>query len=411
MTPFAGASFARALLVSSALVLLGGCSSTIELQEPPKEPLNSELTLAMQWTIKQSSMPNLDTRGLDIAQDDKVIFVANTQGYLTKLLKQPQSRWTDQVVWETQFDEVLTAGPTLDEKFDRVLLGTAKGRLKAIDGQTGQLQWQQPLSSEVLGRPLLHKDVIFTRTVDGKVYALNRAEGSVIWVAEHQMPTLSLRGAPEIIANDNQVFVAWETGIVQALSRSSGELIWESRVAVPSGRTDLERMVDIQANLVLHDGVLYALGFHGKMAAINPQNGNFIFVNELSGYRDFVIDDEAVYLVDENDVLYALDAKSGASLWRQESMKGRFIGDLAFYKDQLLLTDSWGYVHWVNKVQGTVSSRFKHSNDYGDGNKIVRVRVDGEVIYLFDAEGQIRRYQVRTSDLATFTKQHGDGWF
>lgn len=395
-----------AIFMSSALV---GCSSTIKLEEPPKAQLDSELTMDLQWQIEQAAMPNGDTRGLVIEDSTDKVFVANSQGFLTVLLKDNLSRWTDQVVWEQRFDEVITAGPKLDGS--NLYIGTAKGRLKALNPRNGEMQWQVQLSSEVLGKPTVLGDAVYTRTVDGKVYALNRRDGKVIWVSEHQMPSLSLRGAPEVLPTENLVFVAWETGIVQALSTVSGELQWEARIAVPAGRTDLERMVDVQSNLVLHDGILYALGFHGKLAAINPQNGNFVFVKEVSGFRDFVLDEQAIYLVDENDVLYAFDNKSGAQLWKQQSMKNRFVGDLALYQDQLLVTDGWGYVHWFNKLQGTEQSRYQHSNEYGDGDKIVRAKVDGDIVYLFDEQGLISRYKVRQSDLAEFQNKYGTSWY
>lgn len=398
--------FLAAIFMSGALV---GCTSTIKLEEPPKAQLDSELTMDLQWQLEQAAMPNGDTRGLAIEQSADKVFVANSQGFLTALHKDNQSRWTDQVVWENRFEEVITAGPTLDGS--NLYIGTAKGRLKALNPRNGAMHWQAQLSSEVLGTPTVFGESVYTRTVDGKIYALNRRDGKVIWASEHQMPSLSLRGAPEVLPTDEFVFVAWETGIVQALSRVSGELQWEARIAIPSGRTDLERMVDVQSNMVLQDGVLYALGFHGKLAAINPQNGNFVFVKEVSGFRDFVLDEKSIYLVDENDVLYAFDNKSGVQLWKQQSMKNRFVGDLEIFKEQLLVTDGWGYVHWFNKVQGTEQSRYQHSNEYGDGNKIVRVEVDGDIIYLFDAEGLISSYKVRASDLAQFREEFGDTWY
>ncbi|MBO1927727.1 outer membrane protein assembly factor BamB [Thiomicrorhabdus sp. 6S2-11] len=395
-----------AIFMSSTLV---GCSSTIKLEEPPKAQLDSELTMDLQWQIEQADMPNGDTRGLAIEQSADKVFVANSQGFITALQKDNQSRWTDQVLWENRFDEVITAGPSLDGS--NLYIGTAKGRLKALNPRNGEMHWQVQLSSEVLGKPTVLGDAVYTRTVDGKVYALNRRDGKVIWVSEHQMPSLSLRGAPEVLPTADMVFVAWETGIIQALSTVSGELQWEARIAIPSGRTDLERMVDVQANMLVQDGVLYALGFHGKLAAINPANGNFVFIKEVSGFRDFVVDEQSIYLVDENDVLYAFDNKSGTQLWKQQSMKNRFVGDLEMYKDQLLVTDAWGYVHWFNKLQGTEQSRYQHSNEYGDGDKIVRAEVDGDSVYLFDGDGLISRYLVRPSNLAQFRKEYGDTWY
>lgn len=330
--PF-GKSSVLALAVAG-LLSVSGCSSTLELQEPKMEPLESPLQLSAQWVVYQGALDKHDTKALTIATYDNLIFVANNNGRMVAIDRNSPRKGEDSIVWQTGFSERIISGPVLDN--GHLLIGTDKGHVKALDAQSGKLLWQTQLSSEVLSSAFVQGDKLFTRTGDGKVYALSRNTGEVIWTSEHQMPKLSLRGAPQVIANDEMVFVAWESGIVQALQAQSGELLWESRVAIPSGRTDLERMVDIQANLVLKDNVLYALGYHGKFVAINIETGNFLFVNEISGYRDFVVGEQVIYLVDEDDVLMALDLYSGTQLWKQNTMKGRMLNDLSLHNNQLI---------------------------------------------------------------------------
>lgn len=391
----------RLILIGVWAAILVACSAPKMVTEPTiLTPLDSHYTLQKQWQIKTETMPNRDSEGLFFAEDAHHLYVASATGYLVSLQKKNSSRWTDQVIWESKFSAPIVSGPA--KAGSSLFIGTAKGQLIAISTLDGHQLWQTQLSSEVMSYPLIIDQRIITRTVDGKLYAVNITNGDVLWVAEHQMPSLSLRGAPAVIYQEGTLYVAWESGTVQALSAKSGALLWETRIAVPKGRTDLERMVDIQARLVIQDNRLFALGFHGKLVSINPENGNFYFVKEVSGYRDFVVDDRAIYVVDDEDIIHAFDLSNGTKIWRQEAFKRRLVGDLNLYKDELLVVDGWGYVHWINKVQGIESSRFKHSNDYGDGNRILRVKVEGTALTLLDDEGVITRYSVKPSNLAQF---------
>lgn len=391
------------LLALSSLLLVAGCSSTIELKEPPMTPIESEFKLVQSWKVFQGSLDQHDAEALVFANNGQTFFVANNNGVVSAISAQNQSRWQDQIIWQAKFADRIISGPVLDS--DELIVGSDKGRVRLLNAQTGQVIWQTQVSSEVLSAATVDQGKVYVRTSDGKVYALNRTSGEVVWTSEHQMPSLSFRGSPKIIASDNLVFVAWESGMVQALLAQSGELVWESRVAIPSGRTDLERMVDIQANLVLKDQTLYALGYHGKFVAINIDTGNFLFVKELSGYRDFIVADQVVYVVDEQDVIQALDRFTGTALWKQNSMKGRGLNDLHLHQENLVVADYWGYIHWFNAVQGTEFARVKHSNEYGDGNRISQMSVEEDVLLVVDETGELTRYQIDKSNLLQFREE------
>ncbi|QCU90587.1 outer membrane protein assembly factor BamB [Thiomicrorhabdus sediminis] len=392
--------------VFSTAGLLNGCSTPKPLVEPYMAPMESDVSIDKNWQVKLDSLPNRDVRGIAFSETDTAVFIATETGHLAALKKDNQSRWVDQVIWQSQLDSPIVSGPTLHG--EQLLVGTSKGQMIALSAESGEYLWQKQLSSEVMSKAVIAEGKIFTRTVDGKLYALDSKTGDDIWVIEHQMPSLSLRGAPAVVYNDGKLFIGWESGSIQGLSAKSGERLWETRIAVPRGRTDLERMVDVQANLVFNDGYLYALGYHGRLAAINPDNGNFYFLKEVSGYRDFVVDDKGLYVVDENDVLYGFDKISGAQLWKQEAFKNRLVGDLSLFEDKLLAVDAWGYLHWMNKVQGIEIGRAKHSNDYGDGNRILRVMNENKRTYLLDDEGVITSYNVKPSNLRLFKDEHGE---
>ncbi|NPA72207.1 MAG: outer membrane protein assembly factor BamB, partial [Gammaproteobacteria bacterium] len=378
----------RLALLGFLTVALSACSTPKVMKEPTiLAPVESSVTLKKNWQFKTESMPNKDSEGLFFAEDSTYVYAASTQGHLVSLLKSEQGRWMDQVAWQTKFASQIVSGPA--KSGNQLIIGTAKGQVFSVAADTGQIGWQTQLSSEVMSHAVISDQKVFTRTVDGNVYALSLKTGEIVWTAAHQMPSLSLRGSPPVVVYDNTLFIGWDSGTIQALSAKSGALLWETRVAVPKGRTDLERMVDVQAGLVIKQDRLFALGYHGKLVSIDPRTGNFYFVNEVSGYRDLAVDDSHLYVVDDRDILHAFDLVSGAPVWKQTAFKGRLVGDLLLSQGELLVVDAWGYLHWVNPIQGIESSRFKHSNEYGDGNRILRIKAEGNTLTVLDDEGVI----------------------
>lgn len=388
--------------VSLIILALGltACSSSKVVRVPTAlTPLDSPLQIDRNWQIQMNAMRNSE-EGLNIAQNLNAVFVADSTGMVSAFKKDNQSRWTDQVIWQSQIDEKVISGPVLAE--GRLVVGTSKGKVVAISAEDGQVIWQTQVSSEVLSRAVIADGKIFTRTVDGMLYELSLETGRVVWVKEYQIPNLSLRGAAPVLYHDNVVYIGWETGKVEAVSAESGNTIWEARVAIPRGRTDLERMVDVQSALVLKNDRLIALGYHGKLAAISLESGNLYYSQEVSGYRDFIADDQAIYVVDEDDVIHAYDISNGTELWSQVGLKYRNLSDLIGYKDMILAIDGFGYIHWLDKVHGTIIGRVKHSNDYGDEDNVVHAMLDGDTLYILDSKGTVNSYRITKSDLIEF---------
>lgn len=384
----------------AALVWLNGCGTTSQTTRiaTPLQPIESPFDLVLQWQLVADKMSPADGRGLNIAQDEERVFMGSSSGLLTALWKANKSRSTDQVAWQILFEPGVVAGPTVAD--DRLILGTSKGDVIALSPQDGRQLWQARLNSEVVSKPVVSQGRVLVRTNDGRLVSLNANTGEVIWVAEHQMPTLFLRGSAPVLVDGARVYIGRESGYVEALSFATGEKIWEARIAIPSGRTDLERMVDIQAALVLDGGRLFALSYNGRMVALNRLNGNFLWVKDIAGYRDFIMYNQVLYLVDSDDVVRALDPNTGIEYWAQSGLKFRQVGDLAIDTQvesdaQIRLTDARGYIHWLNAKDGGFSARFKHANHLDMGQHILELQQEGQRYYVLDSEGTMSAYDIR----------------
>jgi outer membrane protein assembly factor BamB len=380
------------LLVSS--VFLTACSSNPELVEPPLKPLMSQVAMKKLWQVKHERFSHNDYKSVLLSEKDQIIYTVSTSGMLSATQSQPKSAWNDQIVWQSKLNEVVTSGPTVLN--DRLIIGTAKGRLKAFNKFTGTLEWQVSLATEVVSVPVVANNKIFAQTGDGRLYALNADDGEVVWQVQHALPEISLRGAPAPLVVEGKVFVAWASGKIQALDEKSGVLLWESRVALPQGRTVLERLVDVQSSMVFENGYLYAAAYHGKLVAINPQTGNFAFVKDMSAIRDFVVTESRLFIVSDDDVIHAFDAKSGLPVWQQEALKGRGVGDLYLSGDALITSDRWGYIHWFNTVQGVQTGRVKHAS-HNQGVSVARLKIKENHLFIYDSEGVLSKYLIETN--------------
>ncbi len=384
------------------LIILQSCTQPKKVRVPTslvKMNIISPYSVDLQWQLSSSNLSHADSEGLLLTLSKKNLYFANLNGLVTSAFIADKGFWSSQVDWRREFNESITSGPVLAKK--SLIIGTSKANLMLLNAKNGNILWKTELSSEVLSSTVLADDdtinnTVYTRTVDGKLYSLNIITGKINWVIDHQLPKLSLRGIAPITYYEGTIYVGWETGKVEAIDAITGESKWQTQILVPKGRTDIEKLVDLQAELVVKNGILYALGYRGKLAAINLYNGSLFWAKEVSGHQNFIVDDNALYLVDEDDVLRAYDLLNGTMRWKQANFKYRQLADLAFYEDKyLFLADGLGYFHWIDKLNGTQIARAKYKAPESFSQQAIRVLVVNSQIFMMDSQGYISVYKVK----------------
>jgi outer membrane protein assembly factor BamB len=253
-------------------------------------------------------------------------------------------------------------------------------------------------------------DTIVAHALDGSISAISRTDGSVLWRHLEKVPSLSLRGSSKpLIVGGDRVVVGNASGQVIALNLHNGNLLWRATIATPRGRTDLERMVDVDAELAAADGVIYASAFQGNVAAIDAASGQLIWTREIPSQSGIVLDERALYLSDSSSNVWALSRRNGATLWKQDKMQHRALGIPAQQGRYLVLGDFAGYLHWLDKEDGDLAARvrvrtfFEHfpvedesSDDryVEDRSLLVSPLVEGTRVYGFDQRGTLDAYDV-----------------
>jgi outer membrane protein assembly factor BamB len=352
-----------AVLGTAAFIALAGCADK-EI-DPPAELVDivAKRTVHRSWSAGlggDSERMRLALRPMVV---DGKVYAASHDGEVVALSADNGKR-----LWVAKTKLALSAGPEVEGGL--VGLGSSDGDIVALDASNGAERWRKSIGSEVLSRPLIANDVVVIRTVDGHVEGMAVTDGSQRWAVDEQVPRLTLRGtAPPVLAGD-RIICGFDNGKVLAIDPRNGDVLWDAVVNAPHGRTELERLADIDSPARVAGDDIFVVGFQGRVAMLALDSGQIWWARDASSYRGFTMDDENIYLTNADSVVVAMKRSDGAVIWEQDAMKRRGLTAPALDGDALVVGDFEGYVHWLDKATGEIVARQKT-----DGERITNAAV------------------------------------
>jgi outer membrane protein assembly factor BamB len=373
-------------------VALGGCGGrSKDASEPPAELTQFEQTLDVVrvWSSKVGGKSERLRLGLRPATDGARIFAGAYDGQVASF-----DAVTGDKVWSIETELPLTAGPGFADGL--LAFGTANGDLIALDAATGQERWRETIGSEILASPAVGSGVVAVRTVDGRLRGFSAANGMMLWAVEQNLPTLTLRGNTAPRVSGTLVVSGFNNGRVAAYEIANGDAAWEVAIANPTGRSELERLVDVSAGLSIVGNDVYVVGYHGRAVGIDLETGVVLWQQELSSYAGLGADINNVYVTSDFDAVVALDRQAGTQLWRQEALRLRDLTAPTRYANTLVVGDFEGYVHWLSPDNGEFLARERAA-----GQRISAAPlVVGQNVYVQGDDGTIAAYTVRRDEEA-----------
>ncbi|MCG6887185.1 MAG: outer membrane protein assembly factor BamB [Proteobacteria bacterium] len=314
---------------------------------------------------------------------------------------------TGETIWQTNLDLPLSTGPVIID--GRLYTGSSQGNLVALDPKDGHELWRTQVSSEILAPPAGEEGIIVVRSVDGRVTGLDGATGKRRWVVDTPVPLLSLRGTSAPVISEGIVLVGSDSGKLFAMTLIDGTVLWEVQIAEATGRSELERMIDIDATPVVVDGVIYVVTYQGRLVTVQMETGRILWARDISSYTGMTVDKSLVYLSDSESRIWALNRFNGATLWRQDKLLRRSVTAPILKNDYLVVGDYNGYVHWIEKQDGKLVARKRVEAGYylfnseakeldkifpKDNNILVAPLAEDNLIVAVDRLGNIRGYKL-----------------
>jgi outer membrane protein assembly factor BamB len=282
-----------------------------------------------------------------------------------------------------------SGGPTAQG--DLVVVGGLDGQVHALSTQDGADRWNAQLTSEVIAAPAIADGVVVVRTNDGRLVGLDAADGSRKWIFDQPVPALSLRGNSAPLIANGVVYDGFDNGKVVAVRLSDGTEQWAQALSNGEGRTEVERLADVDGNIVSDGNALYAAGYRGQVAALALDSGRPLWQRDLSSYVGAAVSGNTVVIVDAEGNVWAFDRETGVNLWKQDKLKFRWLSAPAIQGKYAVVGDSEGYVHWLSLDEGKFAAREKISGKAIEGAPLV---VDG-TLYVEDVKGHIGAYRAR----------------
>lgn len=373
----------RRLALLAVLGALAACEKDTAV-DPPAElvEINQALPVQKLWSSGVGGGGEKLRLALGLAELDGVLYAASRSGRVRAL-----DADSGRTRWQADTEAELAAGPAAGEGL--VVVGTSSGVVIALAADDGKQRWRAQVSGEVLASPLVVAGRVIVRTVDGRLRALDAADGRETWMVEDVVPRLSLRGSSAPVRAGEAVLCGFDSGRVMAVSIANGDILWQAQVSTPRGRTELERLADIDAAVQVAGEEVYAIGYQGRLAMIALESGQVWWSRDLSSYRGIGLDDSQLYVASSDGDVLALRRRDGSTVWQQTGLKRRGLGTPVVHGGAIVVGDFDGYLHWMDRDSG----RFVARERPGRTRIAATPLVIGDRLFVVDDGGEVAAYR------------------
>jgi outer membrane protein assembly factor BamB len=357
--------------------LMGGEDNTA----PPNELVKYEPEIQLEMLWKKSVGDGYDDQYVNLVPKVSAgkIIAADREG-----LVEARDAMDGTLLWKNETENPVAGGPGFG--VGTVILGCSNAEVIALDFETGELIWKSKVSSEALSIPVVTNGIVIIRTVDGKMFALQEEDGQELWVYERNVPILSIRGESTPIIYDDYIIGGYANGKLVALQLEDGKHIWETSIAIPKGRSEIERLVDLGVNPVQTEGVVFISSYQSGTYAVLALDGDILWQNEdISSYTGMSYDWRYLYLTDSVSDIWQIDQRNGAALWKQKELHQRRLTAPVHYNNYVVVGDFEGYLHWLSDEDGRQLGRIRITDEAIIAQPIV---VD-DIVYAYATDGKL----------------------
>lgn len=384
----------RSIVLSLISLTIVACSSIDSEEETGPAPLldfEQERTFNKVWSTSVGDGQGGIFNRLNPTVDGDLIYVASAEGTIEAItLEKGKS------VWDADLEQLLVGGVGVGD--NAIFVGTATGEVVALNKQNGEVLWSIELGGEVLAAPQAKDGIVYVQTFDGQMLALKVEDGERLWSFRNNLPVLTLRGTSTPMIFRDSIIAGFANGRVISFELDTGAVRWNTRVTVAKGDSEIQRIIDIDAPILENNGLIYAVSYQGKIAAIDPSSGRRLWANDTSSYVGMSVGFGNIYVVAEDGSVTAFEKNGQGARWAQTVLERRKLTGSAILSSYVIVGDVEGYIHALSQVDGHIAARTKvHS----DGIQVDLQTVD-DMLLVYSNSGKLVTYKL---------EEKSSGWF
>ncbi|WPP54478.1 outer membrane protein assembly factor BamB [Acinetobacter pittii] len=377
--------FKLPLAIAIASAVLVGCSSN-KVKEAKPNPLpkltESKKTLVPVFSHSVSSTDKADPLRLHLDASEGVVFTLDPKGEVAAYRGK-------QRLWEKKVSKLgLSSGVEAAEGI--VVVGNSKGQLFALDQATGEQKWTAQLSGALLSPSLVQSGRVITIANDGTVFAHDAGSGQQVWAYKLPNVQFSLRGQASPVSLDPRtVLIASANAYVYAIDTISGIPRFQRRVAVSEGRSDIQRLIDIDGDPTVAGQFMVTTSFQGQVTVTDLASQRVVWSEDSSSTKRPEVYDNKVFVSSTDGKLTAYDLTTGEQVWQNDSLLNRHLSNPVVLGSDLIVGDLDGVLHLVDPATGKLIGRSKTSGE------VNTLRVIENQLYVSTRKGDLSIWQNR----------------
>ncbi|MCL6235416.1 MULTISPECIES: outer membrane protein assembly factor BamB [Acinetobacter] len=364
---------------------LAGCANKGKVEKVKPNPLpklEQAKTLAPVFSNSVASTEEADPLRLRMDADNGVVFSVNPNGEV-------QAYKGKERLWQKKISKQgLTAGVEAADGI--VVVGNAKGQLFALDQATGEQKWTAQLTGALLSPSLIQAGRVISVTNDGTVYANDVATGQQTWTYNLPNVQFSLRGMAAPVSLDaRHVLIASSNAYIYVIDALSGIPKMQRRVAVSDGRSDVQRLIDIDGEPTVAGQFLITTSYQGQVTALDLASQQVIWSNDASSIQRPEVAGNGVFVTQTDGKIVAYEITTGQTLWENDQLLNRNLSNPVMLGQDLVVGDLDGVLHLINPATGELVGRSKTSGE------VRSLRVIDNQLYVSTRKGALSIWQNR----------------
>ena len=350
--------FACALTVLT-LALAGCANKGVKVEEVKPNPLPKLVdakTLTAVFSTNVASTSEADPLRIRLDANNGTIFVVNPDGEV-------EAYQGKQRIWQKKISKLgLSSG--VEAKDGLVIVGNQKGQLFALDQKTGEQKWTAQLTGALLAPSLIHAGRVITVANDGTVFAHEVETGKQAWTYSLPNVQFSLRGQAAPVALDaRNILIASSNAYIYAIDALTGAPRLQRRMAVTEGRSDIQRLIDIDGEPIVAGQFLVTTSYQGQVTVMDMASQQVIWSEDASSTQRPEVAGNGVFVAQNDGKIAAFEITTGQKLWENDQLLNRQLSNAVMFGQNLVVGDMDGVLHMVDPSTGTIVGRAKTSGD------------------------------------------------
>lgn len=376
------------------LPLLGGCSTIsgwfeLDDDDDPQQPaelldIEQQVEVSKLWSVSVGDGQGDGLYKLQPETSSDTIYVASAEGEVKAISKDG-----GRTLWRVKLKRPLSGG--VGRHGDALFVGGPDGEVLRLDAGSGEIVWEAAVSGEVLAAPQGNGRVVIVQSYDGRLYGFDHKTGERLWRFDSNVPVLTIRGTSTPILANGVAYAGFANGRVFAFDVSDGSIRWEARVAIPEGRSEIERIVDVDGAMAIVGSELYVASYQGRLAALDMRTGRKIWQRNVSSFNGVSQGFGNVYLAEESGAITAFLRNGQGIRWEQGALAWRGLSKPVPVSSYLAVVDYQGYLHLISQVDGEFVGRLRPDSSGVRADMIA----EGSVLYVYSNDGKLIAYDIR----------------